>query len=93
MTFYEALTNVVQNGVVALRKTNQFAKGGYNIIDWSIWMRIRLDDSCLDEESLLLFESNNYDDENNKWLMGWDEDQLSRADVLASDWEIVQEQE
>lgn len=98
MNFQEALHEVITNGVVAYHRS-YYCEDDHDrpypdrssATPWSIWMRIRLWDSDYDEEALVFFESNNYDETTGKWLLEWNEDQLSRADILAEDWEIKEE--
>ena len=92
MTFHEALQTVIKGGgKIAQRRAHHFDKGGYHDIEWSEWTRVRLDDSKVDFDALLFFETNNFDEENKLWLHEWSEDLLSRADILANDWEITEE--
>jgi hypothetical protein len=81
------------------RKMHQFEdaydnpkKNGKSPEPWSSWMRIRLDDDRVDFDALIYFESNNRDDTTGDWFMKWNEDQLSREDILATDWEFIPEE-
>lgn len=92
MTFNEAIHEVITHNKVVTRRSNYFERGGYHKISWSEWVRIRMWGSKVDTDALIYIETNNYNEENKKWLLkGWKEDQLSKADVLAEDWEITEE--
>jgi hypothetical protein len=87
MTFYEALKKTIHEKKSFCRKVYHFEKGGYHCTEWSMWIRMRLDDDAVDEDALVYFESNNLDEEQGYWTRNWSEDQLSRADVMATDWQ------
>jgi|WetSurSiteA1Bulk_404760.scaffolds.fasta_scaffold81415_3 hypothetical protein len=98
MTFNEALHEVITNDRVVWRKTLQFADN-YDRpypdksppTPWSEWLRIRLeDDDDADFDAILFFEGNNLDDTSNTWFLEWTEQELTKADVLADDWEVVE---
>jgi hypothetical protein len=98
MTFHEALNEVITTGRMVWRKMHQF-EDDYDRpypdqsppTPWSIWLRIRLWDDNVDDDALVYFESNNRNDVDGSWFLDWKEDQISRADILASDWEIIGE--
>lgn len=100
MKFHDALIEVILNKRMVRRKIFQFEDDhfkskneGSDPIPWSVWMRIRLDDDSVDYDALVYFETRNRDDSPPKWHNTWTEDQVSRADILADDWEFTTEEE
>jgi hypothetical protein len=97
MNFNDAMYEVVINKKIVRRKAFQFDQdnGDYDK-PWSEWIRVRMDDDPVDFDALITFETRNHDDGTNPgWVPGhtWQEESLSKADVLATNWEISEEQE
>ena len=98
MTFNEALNMVITNGEAVRRKTHQFADN-YDRpypdksppTPWSEWTRVSLDgdEDDVEFDRFLIIQSNNRDDTTNTWFLEWREDVLTKADILADDWEAV----
>jgi hypothetical protein len=95
MTFQEALNEVIKNNTIVWRKTHQFADD-YDRppargvpTPWSEWTRIRMWDCDVPFDAILYFESNNRDDTTNTWSLKWEDDDLTKMDVWAEDWEIT----
>ena len=89
MTFQEALHRVITEDIIVMRRMHQF-KHDYdnpNSGPQSEWVRIRLEDDTIDFDALVFFECCSRDDNTNTWLTTWHEDQLSREDIQAIDWE------
>jgi hypothetical protein len=98
MTFIEAISEVLTNKTIVWRRAHEFEddydrpfKSQRPPTPWSEWLRIRLDDDPTDFDALVFFETNNRDDVNGTWILEWKEDNISRADILAEDWEIAEE--
>jgi hypothetical protein len=100
MTFDKAIKEVVMNDVVVWRKVHQFdddydrprpLSNPGTPTPWSTWLRIRMEKDNVDFDSLVFFETNNHDDVTGKWLQEWSEDNISREDILATDWEIFKD--
>jgi hypothetical protein len=97
MTFQEAINEVINNKSTVWRKTHQF-KDDYDNPNpdvpqpWSEWIRIWLNCDDIDEDAVIMVESNNRNDVNNTWFLEWRNDELTRADVLAEDWEVIESQ-
>lgn len=95
MTFQEALNEVITNDVIVWRKTHQFADDYDRPRDqgkprpWSEWTRVWLDDDTVDYDAIIYFETNNRDDINGTWFLTWSYTELTKADILATDWEIT----
>jgi hypothetical protein len=97
MTFQEAINEVVHNNKTVWRKSMQFdddydrpRNNGGDPTPWSEWKRIRMEEDHVDFDCLIYIEGNNQDDTTEYWFMEWTEDVLSKADILAEDWEIVE---
>lgn len=100
MDFDTALHEVAINKRMVWRKIHQFEDDYDRPINddgpatpWSIWMRIKLDDDQTDYDALIFFETRHRDDTTGEWFMKWEDDDLSRADIKATDWEYTTEEE
>jgi hypothetical protein len=93
MTFIEALNEVVSNNKVVQRKMHEFSgrESGKNCGPWSSWIRMRMEDDVVPFDALVFIETNNHDDRDFHWVANWSNDDLSKEDILATDWEFQEE--
>ena len=92
MNFQEALNEVISSGKPVMRKSIPYdLDQNTGLRPWSLWVQISLDLSLVNSK-LLLFESREWDETKQDWVGEyWNKDQLSVDDVMADDWEIVEE--
>jgi hypothetical protein len=95
MNFQEAL-KIALTGKNVIRKCFHFDRDGYqHDTEWAEWIRLRLDSvrGNIPSEDLIAIEMNNYDEEKKVWLFAdWWDEQLTRADVDANDWIIMEDE-
>jgi hypothetical protein len=93
MTFNEAINTVILTGKTVWRRQHYHDHNyGDYTRPWSEWMRIRIEEDTVDFDALLFFETNYYDEVKKKWTLMWAEDNVSKADSIATDWKVVEEQ-
>jgi hypothetical protein len=88
MTFQEALNEVVINNRVVIRRQFTFDGRESNSGPWSEWLKIRMEDSHFPNDAVVFFEVNGFDEVEKAWLHAWEEYNVTKADILADDWEF-----
>lgn len=96
MTFNEAINEVIYNNNIVWRQA-YYHEHDYGDYDrpWSEWKRIRMEDDDPPYEAIIYFESNNRDERQSTrgtWFLTWKEDNLTKADLLADDWEVIEDE-
>jgi hypothetical protein len=89
MTFAEALNAVVTTNKIVQRKVYDYPNARCGAC--SEWVRMRLEENPRPLYAYLHIESNNHDDKDFYWTQHWTSSELTKADLLATDWEIEEE--
>ena len=93
MNFFDALNRVINEDVIVGRKCFNFdgAESECPGCPWSEWKRIRMEEDHDDFDSIIFIEENNWEETDKRWILEWSESILSKADIQADNWKIMEE--